>query len=240
VEGCGAVRCNHSDRLILGDAAWIDSPAVACATFELASGLPYRTLSLSRLPQASWVPFHASAVFPQDAVSRRNTRLRWAVFLSPLRLVRFARTADEIEVNLGSLDAPDQLMPTESWIVRRESWLPPAHDTTAIVTLRVALRSRSHERVGCGNVLSLSGKPSAVLQFVAYATFNPAEADCQILVELQDRVQPLNRNVVPIAGGGLACVVLRAKLRNALMTGEESCCHKPDKVRFRICSCKGL
>ena len=34
--------------------------------------------------------------------------------------------ADEIEVNLGSLDAPDQLMPTyESWIVRRESWLPP-------------------------------------------------------------------------------------------------------------------
>ena len=38
----------------------------------------------------------------------------------------FGRTADEIEVNLGSLDAPDQLMPTyESWIVRRESWLPP-------------------------------------------------------------------------------------------------------------------
>ncbi len=38
----------------------------------------------------------------------------------------FARTADEIEVNLGSLDAPDQLMPTyESWIIRRESWLPP-------------------------------------------------------------------------------------------------------------------
>jgi len=38
----------------------------------------------------------------------------------------FARSADEIEVNLGSLDAPDQLTPTyESWIVRRESWLPP-------------------------------------------------------------------------------------------------------------------
>jgi len=29
-------------------------------------------------------------------------------------------------VNLGTLDAPDQLTPTyESWIVRRESWLPP-------------------------------------------------------------------------------------------------------------------
>ena len=38
----------------------------------------------------------------------------------------FARSADEIEVNLGSLDSPDQLMPTyESWIVRREFWLPP-------------------------------------------------------------------------------------------------------------------
>jgi hypothetical protein len=38
----------------------------------------------------------------------------------------FARSGDEIEVHLGSLDAPDQLMPThESWIVRRESWLPP-------------------------------------------------------------------------------------------------------------------
>jgi hypothetical protein len=38
----------------------------------------------------------------------------------------FARSEDEIEVHLGSLDAPDQLKPTyESWIVRRESWLPP-------------------------------------------------------------------------------------------------------------------
>jgi hypothetical protein len=38
----------------------------------------------------------------------------------------FARSGDEIEVHLGSLDAPDQLMPTyENWIVRREAWLPP-------------------------------------------------------------------------------------------------------------------
>jgi hypothetical protein len=30
-----------------------------------------------------------------------------------------------VEVSLGILDAPDQLTPTyESWIVRRESWLP--------------------------------------------------------------------------------------------------------------------
>ena len=36
------------------------------------------------------------------------------------------RGADEIEVNLGSLDAPDQLRPTyELWTIRREAWLPP-------------------------------------------------------------------------------------------------------------------
>ena len=38
----------------------------------------------------------------------------------------FARFADEVEVHLGALDAPGQLMPTyENWTVRRESWLPP-------------------------------------------------------------------------------------------------------------------
>ena len=38
----------------------------------------------------------------------------------------FARSGDEIEICLGALDACDQLTPTyESWVVRRESWLPP-------------------------------------------------------------------------------------------------------------------
>ena len=37
----------------------------------------------------------------------------------------FGRSGDEVEVNLGALDAPDQLKPTyELWTVRRESWLP--------------------------------------------------------------------------------------------------------------------
>jgi hypothetical protein len=37
----------------------------------------------------------------------------------------YARTDDEIEVSLGSLDAPDQFAPTyELWTIRRESWLP--------------------------------------------------------------------------------------------------------------------
>jgi hypothetical protein len=38
----------------------------------------------------------------------------------------FARSGDETEVNLGSLDETDQLRPTyELFTSRRESWLPP-------------------------------------------------------------------------------------------------------------------
>ena len=40
--------------------------------------------------------------------------------------VDYMALGDEINVNLGSLDAPDQLQPTyELWTIRRESWLPP-------------------------------------------------------------------------------------------------------------------
>lgn len=36
------------------------------------------------------------------------------------------RFGDEIEVHLGSFDAPHQLLPTyECWTSRREPWLPP-------------------------------------------------------------------------------------------------------------------
>ena len=67
-------------------------------------------------------------MFPQDAVTIDGETRDYAgrFFCPRCGSSVFARTADEIEVNLGSLDAPDQLMPTyESWIVRRESWLPP-------------------------------------------------------------------------------------------------------------------
>ena len=38
----------------------------------------------------------------------------------------FSRHGEAIGVNLGSLDAPDQLTPTyELWTIRREAWLPP-------------------------------------------------------------------------------------------------------------------
>jgi hypothetical protein len=72
--------------------------------------------------------FHASAIFPEDAVTITGETRDYAgrFFCPRCGSSVFGRYTDEIEVNLGSLDAPDQLMPTyESWIVRRESWLPP-------------------------------------------------------------------------------------------------------------------
>ncbi|PKM29707.1 MAG: aldehyde-activating protein [Gammaproteobacteria bacterium HGW-Gammaproteobacteria-11] len=71
--------------------------------------------------------FHASAIFPQDAVTiEGETRAYQGRYFCPhCGSSVFSRTADEIEVNLGSLDAPDQFVPTyELWVERREGWLP--------------------------------------------------------------------------------------------------------------------
>jgi hypothetical protein len=44
----------------------------------------------------------------------------------------FARSDDEIEIHLGSLDAADHLIPTyESWTVHRAAWLPAFGHTTS-------------------------------------------------------------------------------------------------------------
>ncbi len=72
--------------------------------------------------------FHASAIFAEEAVRiEGETRDYAGRFVCPrCGSSVFGRSGDEIEVNLGSLDNPDQLRPTyESWVVRRESWLPP-------------------------------------------------------------------------------------------------------------------
>ena len=71
--------------------------------------------------------FHASAIFPQEAVTiDGDTRAYEGRYFCPTcGSSVFSRSADEIEVNLGSLDAPNQLVPTyELWTVRRETWLP--------------------------------------------------------------------------------------------------------------------
>jgi hypothetical protein len=72
--------------------------------------------------------FFAAAIFPREAVTIEGETHDYARrhFCPRCGSSVFACSGDEIEVHLGSLDAPDQLMPTyENWLIRRESWLPP-------------------------------------------------------------------------------------------------------------------
>lgn len=72
--------------------------------------------------------FHASAVFPDAAVTieGETQAFKGRHFCPRCGSTVFGRSGDEIEVNLGSLDAADQLVPTyELWTLRREAWLPP-------------------------------------------------------------------------------------------------------------------
>lgn len=96
----------------------------------VATGRPYRVGLCHCLDCRKFhgALFHASAIFPQDAVTiTGETRDYDGKFFCPnCGSSLFGRTDDEIEVNLGSLDTSNQLKPTyESWIIRRESWLPP-------------------------------------------------------------------------------------------------------------------
>jgi hypothetical protein len=71
--------------------------------------------------------FHASAIFPEDAVTVEGEthEFRGRHFCPRCGSSVFGRSGDEVEVSLGALDAPDQLTPTyELWTVRREAWLP--------------------------------------------------------------------------------------------------------------------
>lgn len=72
--------------------------------------------------------FFAAAIFPADAVSVAGETKDFAGrhFCPRCGSSVFAGSGDEIEVHLGTLDAPDLLVPTyECWTVRREAWLPP-------------------------------------------------------------------------------------------------------------------
>ena len=72
--------------------------------------------------------FHASAIFPADAVTIEGETGDFAGrhFCPRCGSSVFGRSGEEVEVNLGSLDAIDQFLPTyELWTIRRESWLPP-------------------------------------------------------------------------------------------------------------------
>src|SRR5690606_26062470 len=96
----------------------------------VALGLPYRVGMCHCLDcrKHHGALFHASAVFPQDAVTiegePRDYKGRF--FCPRCGSSVFGRSADEVELHLGALDAPDPLGPScELVTVLRESWLPP-------------------------------------------------------------------------------------------------------------------
>lgn len=95
----------------------------------VATGRPYRVGLCHCLDcrKHHGALFHASAVFPQDAVTieGRTGDYEGRHFCPRCGSSVFSRSGDEIEIHMGSLDAPDQFVPTyELWTERRESWLP--------------------------------------------------------------------------------------------------------------------
>ena len=96
----------------------------------VATGRPYRVGLCHCLDcrKSSGSLFQMTAIFPETAVTvTGETGVHAGRHFCPrCGGAVFARSGDEIEVNLGALDAPDQLTPTyENWTVRREAWLPP-------------------------------------------------------------------------------------------------------------------
>lgn len=101
-----------------------------CGKVRLVTrGAPYRTGLCHCLDcrKHHGALFHASAVFPETAVtiSGKPTEYQGRYFCPACGSSVFSRSGDEIEVLLGTFDAPDQLHPTyELWTCRREAWLP--------------------------------------------------------------------------------------------------------------------
>ena len=96
----------------------------------IASGRPYRVGLCHCLDcrKHHGALFHASAIFPEQAVTVSGETSDYAgrFFCPRCGSSVFSRSDDEIELNLGSLDEPNQFVPTyELWTIRREAWLPP-------------------------------------------------------------------------------------------------------------------
>lgn len=120
----------------------------------VASGLPYRVGLCHCLDcrKHHGALFHASAVFPQDAVKIDGETRGYAgrFFCPRCGSPVFARTADEIEVNLGSLDACTKpCQPTRAGSSAASSGCRHFRSRdamTAIATRPAALRNRPHGR----------------------------------------------------------------------------------------------
>jgi hypothetical protein len=95
----------------------------------VASGRPYRVGLCHCLDcrKNHGSLFHASAIFPADAVTTEGETgdYQGRFFCPRCGSPVLGRSEDEVMINLGALDAPDQFTPTyELWTVRREAWLP--------------------------------------------------------------------------------------------------------------------
>lgn len=109
-----------------------------------ASGLPYRVGLCHCLDcrKHHGAPFHASAVFPREAVTVQGETGAYEDrhFCPRCGSSVYSVSGDEIELHLGALDHPDRFKPTyELWTIRRESWLPSfrlAHSYTRDRTTR--------------------------------------------------------------------------------------------------------
>ena len=121
----------------------------------VASGRPYRVGLCHCLDcrKHHGALLRASAISPQAAVTVTGETRDYAgrFFCPGCGSSVSARTADEIGVSLGTLDAPDQLIPTyKLWTIRRESSLPTlpltqhyAHNRNASGTRGVARHHRA-------------------------------------------------------------------------------------------------
>ncbi len=95
----------------------------------VATGQPYRVGLCHCLDcrKHHGALFWATAIFPQDAVNITGPfhSYKGRAFCPTCGSSVFAQSDDEIEISLGTLDAPNQLTPTyELWTDRRETWLP--------------------------------------------------------------------------------------------------------------------
>ena len=96
----------------------------------VARGVPYRVGLCHCLDclKHHGALFHASAIFPAAfvTVTGETRAYRGRHFCPICGSPVFGHSGNEIEVNLGAFDAPDQFTPTyELWTSRREAWLPP-------------------------------------------------------------------------------------------------------------------
>lgn len=99
-----------------------------------ATGEPYRVgiCHCMDCRKHSGAPFGASAIFPeaQVAIEGETREYEGRFFCPRCGSPVFARSDDEIEINLGALESANHFVPTyESWTVHRERWLPtfPLH-----------------------------------------------------------------------------------------------------------------